>query len=127
MSYTPTEWETGQTITAEKLNKLEQGVADAGDFPGFDIVIWYDYDSWTPSLITGDYTSLRQKIVSGMPVIGLLGASGAVDGEGSVASKCALATVTAEEGYIWVSGLFIGEGGIVCKFNADGTVTDDSD
>lgn len=30
MSYTPTEWETGQTITAEKLNKLEQGVADAG-------------------------------------------------------------------------------------------------
>lgn len=30
MSYTPTEWETGQTITAEKLNKLEQGVANAG-------------------------------------------------------------------------------------------------
>lgn len=30
MSYTPTEWETGQTITAEKLNKLEQGVAASG-------------------------------------------------------------------------------------------------
>ena len=27
MSYTPTEWATGDTITAEKLNKLEQGVA----------------------------------------------------------------------------------------------------
>jgi len=27
VSYTPTEWATGDTITAEKLNKLEQGVA----------------------------------------------------------------------------------------------------
>lgn len=30
MSYTPTNWATGDTITAEKLNKLEQGVASAG-------------------------------------------------------------------------------------------------
>ena len=29
MSYTPTEWNTGDTITAEKLNKLEAGVAGA--------------------------------------------------------------------------------------------------
>ncbi len=29
MSYTPTVWQTGDTITAEKLNKLEGGVADA--------------------------------------------------------------------------------------------------
>lgn len=30
MSYTPTTWTTGDTITATKLNKLEQGVANAG-------------------------------------------------------------------------------------------------
>lgn len=30
MSYTPTNWATGDVITAEKLNKLEQGVASAG-------------------------------------------------------------------------------------------------
>lgn len=30
MSYTPTTWQTGDTITAEKLNKLEQGVSEAG-------------------------------------------------------------------------------------------------
>lgn len=30
MSYTPTNWQTGDTVTAEKLNKLEQGVSDAG-------------------------------------------------------------------------------------------------
>ena len=26
MAYTPTEWKTGDTITAEKLNKLENGI-----------------------------------------------------------------------------------------------------
>ena len=29
MAYTPTEWETGDIITAEKLNKAEQGIAAA--------------------------------------------------------------------------------------------------
>ena len=29
MSYTPTEWKSGDVITSEKLNNLEQGVADA--------------------------------------------------------------------------------------------------
>ena len=30
MAYTPTNWATGDTVTATKLNKLEQGVANAG-------------------------------------------------------------------------------------------------
>lgn len=30
MAYTPTTWATGDTITAAKLNKLEQGVANGG-------------------------------------------------------------------------------------------------
>lgn len=29
MAYTPTTWKTGDTITAEKLNHAEQGIADA--------------------------------------------------------------------------------------------------
>lgn len=29
MAYTPTVWETGDVITAEKLNKAEQGIAEA--------------------------------------------------------------------------------------------------
>ena len=29
MAYTPTEWETGDVITAEKLNKAENGIAAA--------------------------------------------------------------------------------------------------
>lgn len=30
MSYTPTTWTTGDTITASSLNKIEQGIANAG-------------------------------------------------------------------------------------------------
>lgn len=30
MAYTPTNWTTGDTITATKLNKIEQGIADGG-------------------------------------------------------------------------------------------------
>lgn len=29
MPYTPTVWKTGDIVSSEKLNKLEQGVADA--------------------------------------------------------------------------------------------------
>lgn len=29
MEYTPTEWKNGDVITAEKLNKLEQGIANS--------------------------------------------------------------------------------------------------
>ena len=34
MSYTPTEWTTGDTITAEKLNKIEGGIEDASSNSG---------------------------------------------------------------------------------------------
>lgn len=30
MSYTPTNWKSGDVVTSAKLNKLEQGVAEAG-------------------------------------------------------------------------------------------------
>lgn len=30
MSYTPTNWQTGDTITADKLNNMEQAIANAG-------------------------------------------------------------------------------------------------
>lgn len=30
MSYTPTTWTTGDVITAAKLNKIEEGIANAG-------------------------------------------------------------------------------------------------
>ena len=35
MAYTPTEWENGDIITAAKLNKAEQGIADASSIVTF--------------------------------------------------------------------------------------------
>ena len=35
MSYTPTTWTTGDTITASSLNKIEQGIANAGSGGGW--------------------------------------------------------------------------------------------
>ncbi len=31
MSYTPTEWQTGDVVTAEKLNNIENGIENASD------------------------------------------------------------------------------------------------
>lgn len=44
MSYTPTNWQTGDTITAEKLNKMESGIENANE--PFIITFtptWHDY------------------------------------------------------------------------------------
>jgi len=30
MAYEPTEWEAGMKVTASRLNKIEQGIVDAG-------------------------------------------------------------------------------------------------
>ena len=39
MSYTPTEWSCGDVVTAEALNKLEQGIAQAdGGYEEFPVV-----------------------------------------------------------------------------------------
>lgn len=41
MSYEPTNWKSGDVVTSAKLNKLEQGVADAG---GVMLVVNTVYD-----------------------------------------------------------------------------------
>ena len=71
MAYTPTTWVTGDTVTATKLNKLEQGVANAGSW---DAVIRLTHannsniDSsanLTPSIIEGSFSDLFAKISNG--------------------------------------------------------------
>ena len=45
MSYTPTTWATGDTITAAGLNKMEQGIAGAGTVVIFPCFINGDDDN----------------------------------------------------------------------------------
>ena len=82
MSYTPTTWATGDTITATKLNKIENGIASAG---GYDLVIVADATSHTFgslivsdfSVVEGDILDVEEKIDDGEPVNAILVIKGA--------------------------------------------------
>ena len=72
MAYTPTTWVAGDTVTATKLNKLEQGVANAGGGSGLDAVITFSVDSPSQSstftIEQGSYEDVVAKVVAGEPV-----------------------------------------------------------
>ena len=58
MSYTKQTWTTGDTVTATKLNHMEDGIAGAG---GFDAEIMVGDDGeggYTGTIISGDYATL---------------------------------------------------------------------
>lgn len=66
MSYTPTTWTTGDTITATAMNKIENGIADAGG-GGYDAVIRLTHSNdsgadtpanLTPSIVLGTFSQL---------------------------------------------------------------------
>ena len=63
MAYNPTEWATGDIITAAKLNKMEQGIADAG--AGGFIVHWDGTNSRTEET-TGE---IAEAIAAGKTVV----------------------------------------------------------
>ena len=52
MSYTPTTWECGDVVTAEKLNKIEQGIADSGGGT-----------SLAPFVVNATYDSVNQTYI----------------------------------------------------------------
>lgn len=39
MAYTPTEWQSGDIVTSEKLNKIENGIAGAGGGAGGGVLV----------------------------------------------------------------------------------------
>lgn len=66
MSYTPTNWSAGDTITAAKLNKIEQGIVAANDpYPGYDVVIKYNYVDDTNELVKGSAQVIYDKVSTG--------------------------------------------------------------
>ncbi len=60
MPYTPTQWTTGDVITAQKLNKIEQGIA-ANEGAGGILV---EYDSET-GYINKNYNQLKDIYLAG--------------------------------------------------------------
>lgn len=111
MSYTPTNWQTGDTITAEKLNKLENGVAALSNY---DIVFKKTYDS-----VTADGLSVEELYQKGAEN---LNAVLITDGES--ARNPFSYSLYIEDGVTYVSFEFLAMGGgetIINRIGTDGT------
>lgn len=73
MSYTPTEWTTGDVITAEKLNNAEEGIAAANAaYPGIDVLLKMEFDMTeyyepivTVTILKGDRVTDGQRALAG--------------------------------------------------------------
>lgn len=72
MSYTPTTWQTGDTITAEKMNNIESGISNAGSMviPTFQIG---EENQFTCDMT---FAEVNSAIKSGKCVCAALGAFG---------------------------------------------------
>lgn len=69
MSYSPTTWSTGDTITASAMNKIENGIANAGG-DGYDAIIscYKDDNSSSPITYTiekGTFAEIVSMFTSG--------------------------------------------------------------
>ena len=65
MSYTPTEWKNGDTITAEKLNKIEEGIADGGVL----IVTKTDDVEHTQITLSKTWQEIYDAVISGKQIL----------------------------------------------------------
>jgi len=73
MSYTKNTWATGDTITAAKLNNMEDGIeAAADDYPGYDVVIHLvngiEMSAATPTLVKGLWSTILPLIIAKKPI-----------------------------------------------------------
>ena len=69
MAYTPTNWTTGDTITATKLNKMEQGIAEGGGGVGIDVVFFEIGGVWQSRGLS--YADAHEKMSNGEPLLAL--------------------------------------------------------
>lgn len=75
MSYSPTTWKSGDVVTSAKLNKLEQGVAEAGSGGG----------GWNTIPVTFVNTGTNPyKVIMNNVADGMLRESVEIPGDGSV-------------------------------------------
>lgn len=68
MAYTPTQWTTGDTITASAMNKIENGIANAGGGISVDVQVW-QVDSSGTLHAEGDFASALAKASTGKPLV----------------------------------------------------------
>lgn len=72
MSYTPNTWSTGDTITAAKLNNIEQGIVSAENNGGWDaeVYCYHEDNSGTPyqfTIVSGTFSDLNTMLTNKQP------------------------------------------------------------
>lgn len=74
MAYDKHTWQCGETITAEKLNHIENGIASSGGMD-YDLII-RKRTSENPEILKGDFAAVYEKVRNREPVFGLFINSG---------------------------------------------------
>ena len=70
MSYTKQTWATGDTVTASKLNHMEDGIAGAGGYDAEVTITGEDYSNLTGTIVSGNYATLSSMISNNtLPVL----------------------------------------------------------
>ena len=69
MSYTPTEWKSGDVVTSAKLNKLEEGVASSGGALIATLTQTLDGEEWINNGCDKTLDELKAAMESGVPII----------------------------------------------------------
>lgn len=70
MSYTPTTWANGDTITAQKMNNIEQGIVAASSGGGGVVVVSGEWDAGeTTFTLDKTYNELKALLLSGAVVV----------------------------------------------------------
>ena len=69
MAYTPTTWNTGDTITASALNKMENGIANAGG-GGCSVAAFWRTGTATVEC-DGDFNAALAKVEQGIPIVAI--------------------------------------------------------
>lgn len=75
MSYTKNTWNTGDTVTAEKLNNLENGVVNAG---ALKVVISYD-ETTSVETLSETFLTIKEAVMAGRAVFAIGESLGEVD------------------------------------------------
>lgn len=72
MSYTPHTWVNNETITAEKLNNIEDGVQEAAQSGGGIDALIYRPNSTVGDQVVGDFDAALAKVQQGIPLVAML-------------------------------------------------------